>query len=92
MYVPMLGGYLGFMIIIGFGYETVLKDPTQFTFFFFHIFKTWVGFQKFAKNIISPKFQSVNYHICDINQFSKLIITYLLLQIFISKIIFNVKK
>ena len=51
----MLGGYLGFMIIIGFGYETILKDPTQFTFFFFHIFKNLAVSEPLEKGRTKPK-------------------------------------
>jgi hypothetical protein len=49
---PVLGRSLVFMITARSGYETVLKDPTQFFFFkfYFHIFKTLaVGFQNFCK-------------------------------------------
>jgi hypothetical protein len=50
-FLPVLGGSLVFMITARSGYETVLKHPTWFFFkFYFHIFKTQAGFQKFAKN------------------------------------------
>jgi hypothetical protein len=51
MLLLMLGMSLIFMITVEFGYEIILKDSTWFFLkFYFHIFKTHAGFQKFAKN------------------------------------------
>jgi hypothetical protein len=81
------------MITTGSGYETVLKDQTQFFLkFYFHIVQAQAGLQKFAKKIL-PRFQSTGSPTCDTSQFSKPVFTYRLLEILLSqKLIFNVQK
>jgi hypothetical protein len=45
----MLGGSLVFMIIVGSGYETILKDPTQFFFFFSSFFPSFQDLGRVSK-------------------------------------------
>jgi len=85
-FLPVLGRSLVFMIAIGSGYETVLKDLTQFFFknFIFIFSRPRQGFKNLQK-IILPGFQSVDSPTCDTNRFSKPVFAYQLLQILLSQ-------
>jgi hypothetical protein len=89
----VFGGSLVFMRIIRSGYETILKDPTQF--FFLILFSFFQDPGRVSK-ICKKNFTQVSKHwFSDMwyQSGSKPVFAYLLLQILLSqKLIFNVQK
>ncbi len=68
----MLDKSLVFMITVGSGYETVLKDPTWFFFkILFSFFQDLGRVSKICKKNKIPGFQSTSSPTCDTSQLSK---------------------